>query len=90
MVVAVAETNETVIGHVQAVTTRTLHGGMNAIDAKNQKRAELAVDLQAMEAMAVSAVEIQILRARASIDEIKVRCVAVAIAATIAIDHTKN
>lgn len=82
--VVVVAINVTAIGRAPAVTIQTLHGEMNATDAKSQNPVDHRAVLMVALAAVHHAAEV------VSIDAIKDRCVAAVIVVMIAIGHTNN
>lgn len=91
--------NATVTGLAKAATTQTLHGEMNATDAKNRKRVEVEV-VVVVNAMVDTASNAMIMVHHVVVamvpikdrskDVIKAQCEAVVIAEMTVTDHTKN
>lgn len=89
--------SEMAIGRAKAAITQTLHGEMNATDAKNRKRVEVVAAAVAVavvaEAQAAAETEEDFVghhRAIGSIDVIKVPCVVVVIVEMTATDHINS
>lgn len=98
-VAAHVETNAMVIGHVAAVVTQTLHGGMSAIVVKSQNQRVQVVEvahrqeLQGIMAATISDKAVAHQEVETISDEIKVQCEAVVTVVTaemIAVDHIKQ